>query len=94
MELKDKIIIGLLSIGVLLFGASLFGGSSNIGAYDESYTNFTKLKATDSFISEGTTVLATTTATLKALDGTVGFTGTCAAASTTVVKGGVVTSCP
>jgi len=77
MELKDKIIIGLLSVFVVSFLFSINGNKlTGFGAYDESYTNYTNLKATDSFISEGTSLLTgLTTLTagvsgdLKAVDG-------------------------
>ena len=57
MELKDKIVIGLLSAILVIVVAGIFG-SNKIGAYDESFTNFTKLKATDAFTSEGTGTLS------------------------------------
>ena len=55
MELKDKIIIGLLSIVLIVCCIGVFGSKSGkLGSYDETYTNFTNLKATGALVSEGT----------------------------------------
>ena len=73
---KENIIIGLLSILIIIGGISLFSRNGNIGAYEESYTNFTNLKATDAFKSEGATTLSGTVSINQSTTTTLAVGGT------------------